>query len=378
MARQRRTLSDRLPRPWMFPLLAFGAAWALIVATWNVCNHFVYHESHGWYWWFWYKDSGFYWSIAYHWYAPQANLKGAPNTAAFFPLYPALIRLCYYPAFGNKHVAGLLATIISGAAAAMLVWALAARVRDRWVADRTVLLFCAFPGAMMLGLMYSEALGIALTAACLLLAVQRRWFLSGLFGLLATAEHPTFVVIVPALAIVALHAVWTRRDWRALIAPALAPLGILGYFAWIGTRYHDYGFWFRLERTLWGQKMDFGRTDLRLVLHHWGRYTGLAGHTDYNLLCIAMLCVLIAGVVLMLVARLPLPITAYTLLLTLSLLLSAGAGPRPRYVWTAIGIFIGAGAKLPRWLFWPVVLISAASLAVLDAWWLHHPLMPPP
>src|SRR5215472_13490535 len=234
-ARQRRpTLSDHLPRPWMFPLLVFGAAWALIVATWTVCNHLVYHESHGWYWWFWYKDSGFYWSIANHWYAAQGNLKGVPPTAAFFPLYPALIRLCYYPAVGNKHVAGLLATIISGAAAAMLVWALAARVRDRWVADRTVLLFCTFPGAMMLGLMYSEALGIALTAACLLMAVQRRWFLAGLFGLLATAEHPTFVVIVPALAIVALHAVWTRRDWRALIAPALAPLGILGYFAWIG------------------------------------------------------------------------------------------------------------------------------------------------
>jgi hypothetical protein len=376
-APERRTFSDRLPRPWMFPLLAWGAAWGLIVATWNVCNHLIYHESHGWYWWFWYKDSGFYWGVAAHWYAPQPNLAGAPDTAAFFPLYPALIRVCYYVVLGNKHGAGLLATVLSGAASAILVWALASRVKGRWVADRAVILYCAFPGAMMLGMMYSESLGIAVTAASLLAAVNRKWFLAGLFGLLATAEHPTLVVIVPALGLTALHAIWTRRDWRSLLAPALAPFGILGYFAWIGTRYHNYLFWFQLERKLWGQKVDFGRTELKLITFRW-LGTSAAKHADYQLLCIIMFWVLVIGVVLMLYARLPLPISAYTVLLTISLFINNGAGPRPRLVWTAIGIFIGGAAKIPRWLFWPVVIISAAGLAFLDGWWPHHPKVPPP
>jgi hypothetical protein len=48
--------------------------------------------------------------------------------------------------------------------------------------------------------------------------------------------------------------------------------------------------------------------------------------------------------------------------------MSSGAISRPRFVLTAFGIFIGAGAKLPRWVFWPVLIASAGLLAATIGW----------
>jgi hypothetical protein len=369
----RLSASDRLPRPWLFPLLVFAAAWILIFASWTVGARLImpgYHALH-WYSWIWYKDVSWYWGVSLYWYKPQAN-GAVPVNAAFFPVWPAVLRACTFVAFGNKFVGALIATVLSGGASTVLVWSLASRIRGHWVADRAVILYCAFPGAMMLGAGYSEALGIALATASLLAAVNRRWLLAGLFGLLTTAEHATLAVLVPALGLAALQAIWTRRDWRSLLAPALAPLGILGYFAWGGIRYHDYLFWSRLERKGWGQEIDFGQAT-------WQRLTfQVPDHHLYVALCDLMFALLVAGVILMLVARLPLLVTSYTLLLAISLVISSGSGPRPRLVWTAIGIFIGGAAVLPRWAFWPVVVASAALMALLVAWWPAHPTVPPP
>jgi hypothetical protein len=43
------------------------------------------------------------------------------------------------------------------------------------VADRAMMLYCVFPGAMTFGILYSEPLAVALGAAALLALVDRRW-----------------------------------------------------------------------------------------------------------------------------------------------------------------------------------------------------------
>ena len=205
----RLSASDRLPWPWLFPLLIFAATWILIVASWTLGARLIvpgYHALH-WYSWLWYKDVSWYWGVALYWYAPAGHSHVVPVNAAWFPVFPGWLRLWSYVALGNKFVGALLAQIISGGASSVLIWLLASRIRGHWVADRAVILFCAFPGAMMLAGAYSESLGIALVTASLLAAVNRRWLLAGLFGLLTTAEHPTLVVIVPALGLTALHAI---------------------------------------------------------------------------------------------------------------------------------------------------------------------------
>jgi hypothetical protein len=370
----RRTFSDLLPRPWLFPLLALGVTWVLIVASWWFAN-FYDHTAHGWYWYTWYKDSGFYVSIAKFWYNLPAGSLGLPISTAFFPVYPGLIWLASLVSPGSWHLAGLIAAVASGAAASVSVWALAARVGGHWLADRAVLLLCAFPGAMTLGMVYPEPLGVALAACCLLAALNRCWLTCGLLALVATGEHPDLIVLAPALGIVALHAIWTRRDWQALIAPALAPGGMIGYFLWIGSWHHDYGFWFTIERRGWGQKIDWGNRTFQLLT-----WTGkdMATHPDFYLMCDIMFLVLLAGTTLMLWARVPLPVTAFTILLFVAATISNGSGPRPRMAWPALGIYLGAAATLPRWLYWPVLAISAGALFFIVGWWPQHPHVPPP
>ena len=46
---ERQALSDRLPRPWAFPLLVFAATWLLILAAWYGSDA-VYGRSHPWTW----------------------------------------------------------------------------------------------------------------------------------------------------------------------------------------------------------------------------------------------------------------------------------------------------------------------------------------
>src|SRR5215831_1232639 len=300
-------LSDRLPRPWMFPLLAFAGAWALILAAWLVAS--AVYGPMSWERYFWYDDSGYYGALARYGYgSADPALPGShPTRAAFFPLYPALIRLMMFLT-GNVIVAGLVVQVLVGAASAVAVWSLASHVYGHRVADRAVLLYCAFPGAFVLGIMYSDALAILLAAGCLLAVLRRRWLLAGLLALLAGATHSTMIVLAPVLGVAAVHAIWTRRDWRSLLAPALAPLGTLAYFAYVAPKFHDYLFYFHIERSRWNVHVDWGAREWSVLT--WS-FPGVHQYPWQFGLLVATFWIALIGIVLLIAARAPWPVTLY-------------------------------------------------------------------
>ena len=371
-------LSDRLPRPWLFPLLVFGVTWGLIVAAWQASDA-IYRVSWPWSEHFLYADGPIYMGIALHSYAPSPAHPPPPGlpplTAAFFPLFPLLIRAASYLTFGDFTAASLVAAVVAGAASAVAIWALAARIGGRPLADRTVILYCAFPGAMALAMPYSEPLGIALAASSLLAALNRHWLLAASLGLFATAEHPTLLVLVPALGIAALQAIRARREWRALLAPLLAPLGGIGYTAWMGGRYHDFFFLGHLENRFWRHHIDWGVYEFHVLT---GTDAATSQHPGINAMYAALIIVSVIGVAMMIAARVPLPVTVYTVLTVVVFLITYRSGPKPRYVWAAFGIFPGAAAMLPRWLYWLAVIVFTAILVAFVGWWPHHPVSPPP
>jgi hypothetical protein len=371
----RPTLSDRLPRPWLFPLLLFAATWLLIQAAWWG-SALVYGRSLSWTrFGFVYKDAGWFLTIAQHGYPAHLATGGGPGSAgAFFPVFPGLVRLASYLTAGNYVAGGLVVSILAGAASSLLVWLLAARVRDRWVADRAAALYCFFPGAMTFGMLYSEPVTVALAAAALLALVNRRWLVAGIVGAFATAEASILIVVAAVAGVTALHAIWTRREWRALLAPVLAPVGILAYFAYLGHRYHDYRFWFQIEQHGWNAHVDWGARTAHILL--WNTQVAFQHRFVFTVYFI-MLIVVAAGIGMLLAARLALPVALYGVLMPLTFLIS-DANPRPRYVLCAFPLFIGAAAKLPRALYWPVLVLSAAGLCVVVAWWPHHPIGPAP
>ena len=222
-----RALSDRLPVPWAFPLIVFAVTWLLILAAWYG-SAVIYGQGHPWTYHFLFKDADYYLAIAEHGYPARLHFPwtGGPvaSRTAFFPLFPLLIRLTSYLVGGHYVAAGLIVSLLAGAASAVGVWVLAARVRDHRVADRAVILYCFFPGAMTLGrLLYSEPLAVALAAAALIALVERRWLLAGIIGAIGTAERPTLLVLAVVAGVAALQAIWTDRAWRALLAPGPHP-----------------------------------------------------------------------------------------------------------------------------------------------------------
>src|SRR5256885_4956660 len=52
--------------------------------------------------------------------------------------------------------------------------------------------------------------------------------------------------------------------------------------------------------------------------------------------------------------------------------ISSDGGTKPRLVWVAFPIFIGATAKLPQAICWPVLVRSAAGLVFVTGVWPHH------
>ena len=376
----RPALSDRLPRPWLLPLLVFAATWLLILAAWHGSDA-IYGHGHPWTWHFLFKDANYYLAIAEHGYKPTSPFpwgrRGSEidRRTAFFPLFPLLIRLASYLTGGSYLIAGLAVSVLAGAASAVGVWVLAARLCGRRVADRAVTLYCFFPGAMTFGMLYAEPLAVALGAAALLALLDRRWLAAGIIGAVSTAERPTMIVLVAVFGVAVAQAIWSRREWRALIAPALTPLGMLAFFGYLGHRYHNYAFWFRVERDGWNQHASWGGHTLRIML--WAD-PGTSRYAIYNVLLIAMFAAAVAGIAMMIAARLPIPVSLFAILTVLTCVVSSDQSSKPRFIWAAFPIFTGAAAKLPRFLYWPVLVLSAASLAFLTGWWPNHYFGPAP
>jgi len=352
-----------LPRAWLLPVLVFAATWLLSQAIWSGSDA-IYGHAHPWAWHFLIDDGHQYLQIARRGYGID------PASPAFFPLFPLLIHLTSYLTAGDYLIAGLIVTFLSGAASAVGVWALAARVCDRRVADRAVMLYCLFPGAMTFSMLYSDSLAVALAAAVLLALLERRWLLAGIIGAAGTAERPSMVVLVVVSGVAALQAIWTRREWLALLAPGIAPLGVLAYFFYLGRRFHNYARWFLVERAGWQQHYDGGAATLRALVH-----PNLTHHQRFfYMMFVIMLVVAVVGIAVMMAAWLPLPVTLFGILPILTLVTATRPLPilPPRYVWAAFPLFIGAAAKLPRAAYWAVLVLSAACLIFLAAWWPHH------
>jgi len=367
-SRSRPALSERLPTPWLFPVLAFAGSWALILLAWQVANA-VYGSAWSWSRYFLYGLGGDYNWIAIHAYSARGEGTPPVSRVALFPVLPELVRTTGYVTRHQFLPAEVLVQVIVGLASAIAVWALVAHVKDRRVADRAVLLYGAFPGAIAFGLLYPEPLGNALAALSLLAVLNRKWLASGLLALVASAVHPAFIVLTPALAVAAFVAIRRRREWAALVAPLLAPLGMAGYFGLLGGEYHDFFFYFRDQGGNWGQRAAWITRELRVLT--WTD-PAVSTHAFYNALLIVMALALVAGIALMLAARVPLPVSVYTVLAALSLGLADKPGPAPLLAWTALGIFIGVAAKVPAWLFWLLLVLSAGLLVFLYGWWPHQ------
>lgn len=244
--------------------------------------------------------------------------------AGFSPLFPIFIRL--FALTGMSYVlAGLVVSLIAGGVATILLWRLAVALTGEETGYHATVLFVTFPClAIPWGSLYSECLGLALVAASLLLMVERRWPWAGLAALLAGATNPLGLALTPVALVPAWRQLRNREAPRALATVFMAPLGFLGFAAWLAVRYHDAFFWWHYQDKEWGARIDFGKSLILQLPHLWAG--GYAGRTW--MLWPALLGIALASVALW-KARLPGVINAYYIAL-MALLLLSNQGPKPR------------------------------------------------
>ena len=144
-------------------------------------------------------------------------------SAAFFPLYPALVSL-----LGSSLVWGTLLSLAAAGIGAALVSEIGREKLGDEVAYDSVLVLALFPTAFVFTAVYSDGLFLALSAASFLAAQRRRPWLAGLAGGLAVATRSMGLALLPAL----VYLLWprSRRElWR--LAPLLLLPAALGAYA---------------------------------------------------------------------------------------------------------------------------------------------------
>jgi hypothetical protein len=157
-------------------------------------------------------DSVWYLSIA------GSGYGGEPGRAAFFPLYPLLVRAVGAPAalVAPDAAAHLVTGVVVSAAALLaglyLVHRLAALELGARVAGLTTALVAFFPTAFFFSAVYSESLFLALSAGALYAGRLGRWGGAGLLGALAAATRSTGALLVVPLALLYLYGPRADRD----------------------------------------------------------------------------------------------------------------------------------------------------------------------
>lgn len=285
----------------------------------------------------------------------------AQNGIAFFPVYPLLIRWTNLISPFSADVNAVAINMLAGLVATLAIWVLVRERVGAERADRAAMAFCCFPAAFVLSFAYTEAVMLAALALCLLAASRRAWFWAGVAAAVASGTRSTALVIVPGLAVVALLAIRDRREWRALLAPLLAPLGTVGFLTYLRFHTGSWTIWFEAERRGWGQRADYGRA---AVNNTWQWLQHPLRDPTLALIGLATV-VAVVGLVALWRTSQPLLPVLYSLTMLVSLLMSPDLQIRPRFVFGAFPLVTAIGEWTPPRWFPALLAVSMGGMGVL-------------
>lgn len=152
---------------------------------------------------------------------------------AFFPVYPLLISIFAKPfsttivsSLINSTIVGLIISHLSLLSALFVLFKLIRIDFSEKISLLTIILILIFPTSFYFGAVYNEALFLLLSVLTFYNARKGRWFLAGIFGMLASATRVFGIFLLPALII---EAFIQKEKFSKSFWILLAPLGLLGY-----------------------------------------------------------------------------------------------------------------------------------------------------
>ena len=291
---------------------------------------------------------------------------------AFFPLFPVAER-AVAAVSGLSYVdAGLAVSAASSLLAAAGIFAVAERVGGRRVAFVATVLWALLPIGVVESMSYSESLFTALAAWALYAVLTERWVAAGVFACLAGLTRPVGVAAVAAVVVAAVaHVLEHRRARMPLVGALVAPLGVLGYLAWVAVQVGSPGGYFEVASG-WGNGFDGGVAFAGWIWHLLTGPTPLAGVG-----VLAGLAVLAALLWLSFAQRQPLPLLVFSVVLVFLAVATSGYfGSKPRYLLPAFPLLLPAAQWLARrapWLTSTLLTGLAVLAAAYGAIWLLGP-----
>lgn len=367
------SLWTTLPRaaPALLVLVALRALGLLVVGFFAVHLH---HKLIRW-------DGEWYALIARRGYGViRLGRDGQPlSDYAFFPLYPSVER-GLSAVSGMRYVdAGLVISAVASLVAALGIFAVGDVLYGRRVGLLLTMLWAALPMGFVLSMAYSEALFTALAAWALYAVLTTRWILAGLLAGLAGFTRPTGIAVAAAVMTPAVVTVFQNQRaglvssapsirLQPLLGALLAPLGWLGYVAWVGYRTGSPTGYFAVEAG-WHNGFDGGVTFARRIgelLASPKFFLGL------------LVCIAVASVVWLLLLgirqRQPLPLLVYSgTSLVLALSTAGFFDSKPRYLLPAFPLLLPVAAWLARHhlrLRVSCLAVLAAASTVYGSYWL--------
>jgi mannosyltransferase PIG-V len=195
------------------------------------------------------------WDSAWYLRIADSGYGDSTPRAAFFPLYPLLIR-GVATVFGGSNGALLVAAYLVSLAAFLGALTLLHRLTElelgRRLARPTLLLLAVFPAAVYFGAPYSESLFLLLAVGAFYAARTRHLAWAGACAGFASATRSAGLLLLLPLALIW----WDSRPRRARDAAwlALAPAGIAAYAAWLGIAEGD-AFRFLDVQDAWSREL---------------------------------------------------------------------------------------------------------------------------
>lgn len=244
------------------------------------------------------------------------------NTAlAFFPGYPALVRLVTVVPGTGVLGAAITVSLAMGVLTAYGLVRLARKIDSAGrLGMLFVVLFAAEPMAVVLSMPYTEATFCALAAWGLVGVLERKWLLAGACCATAGLVRLTAAALVAVVLIAAVTAVIRRRDsWRPWQAILLAPLGMALYLGWVAIRTGQPNGYFVLQQRGWSSAFDGGLATLNFAIE-----TLVTDASAFETLSVWIVLISLVLLVLCIRNRLPWPLIAFAFLVLLQDLGSDG------------------------------------------------------
>jgi Gpi18-like mannosyltransferase len=274
--------------------------------------------------------------------------------AAFFPAYPRLVHYIDNIVPGGPVSTALLVNFLLGGLFVFLVGYICRDIFDTRTAEKAMIITAIFPGSFVLSFAYSEALMLTLVALCFIALRNKSWVWAGVLAALVTASRPNGVAITAACLVAAYLAIRDDRDWKSLIAPALSPLGFIGFMLFLRHHTGENFAWFRVQREAWKEGTSFGATAVTRTFDFILNPTG----SPTSVLTAASVFAMGLAIYFAFKYRIHFMYTAYTIVILVLMLTPATVTARPRFLFTAFPLIFPVARALrdddDKW--WPIVL----------------------